>query len=227
VILLKLISNRIGIGFVIFLAFGLSISALIRYVLLDPASTNNTLVEQGMELYDFHYQPWNIVLLAHIVTASLAVVIGPFQFFKKIRMKRKKLHRNLGKIYITSILLSGISGIYLSFYAFGGLISKVGFFALSLAWLFTTYLAYIYIRNKQYKLHENWMYRSYAVTFVAITFRFWSAVIGYSFDNFQMGYTAAIWVSLIGNLVGMEFWLKRESSRLKSNRPSVFSKKTM
>jgi uncharacterized membrane protein len=210
-LLLKLVSKRIGIGFVIFFAFGLAISALIRYLLLDPASTNKTLIEQGMELYDFHYQPWNIILLLHIVTASLAILIGPFQFFKKIRIKRKNLHRNLGKIYVTTILISGITGIYLSFYAFGGVISKVGFFTLSIVWLITTFMAYRHIRNKQFKLHENWMYRSYAVTFVAITFRFWSAVIGYSFDNFQLGYIAAIWVSLIGNLVVIEFWLKRQN----------------
>ncbi|CAG9608731.1 DUF2306 domain-containing protein [Pseudoneobacillus rhizosphaerae] len=220
---MKLVSKRIGLGLVIFLAFGLAISAIIRYLLLDPASTNKTLIEQGMELYDFHYQPWNIVLLFHIVTASLAIVIGPFQFFKKIRIKRKNLHRNLGKIYITTILISGITGVYLSFYAFGGIISKIGFFTLSIAWLYTTYLAYRHVRNKQFKLHENWMYRSYAVTFVAITFRFWSAVIGYSFDNFQLGYTVAIWVSLIGNLVVMEFWLKRKSSKIKSSRPSIIS----
>jgi uncharacterized membrane protein len=220
---LKLVSKRIGIGFVIFFAFGLAISAIIRYLLLDPASTNKTLIEQGMELYDFHYQPWNIVLLLHIVTASLAIVIGPFQFFKKIRIKRKNLHRNLGKIYITTILISGITGVYLSFYAFGGVISKIGFFTLSIAWLYTTYWAYRHIRNKQFKLHESWMYRSYAVTFVAITFRLLSAIIGYSFDNFQLGYTAAIWVGLIGNLVIMEIWLKRKSSRINSNRLSEIS----
>jgi uncharacterized membrane protein len=194
---LNLTSKRFGIGLVFFLAFGLAISAIIRYLLLDPVSTNKTLIEQGMELYDFHYQSWNIVLMFHIITASLAIVIGPFQFFKKIRIKRKSLHRNLGKIYVITILVSGVTGVYLSFYAFGGIISKVGFFALSFVWLYTTYLAYKHIRNKQFTLHENWMYRSYAVTFVAVTFRFWSAAIGYSYDNFQLGYTAAIWVSLM------------------------------
>jgi uncharacterized membrane protein len=201
----------------------LAISAIIRYLLLDPVSTNKTLIEQGMELYDFHYQPWNIVLLFHIITASLAIVVGPFQFNKKIRIKRKSFHRNLGKMYVITILVSGLTGIYLSFYAFGGVISKVGFFTLSLAWLYTTYLAYKHIRNKQFTLHENWMYRSYAVTFVAVTFRFWSAAIGYSLDNFQLGYTAAIWVSLIGNLVVIELWIRKKSSRFHSNRPSVIS----
>lgn len=207
----------------IFLAFGLAISAIVRYLVLDPASINATLIEQGMELYDFHYKPWNIVLLIHIVTASFALMTGPFQFFKKIRTKRKNLHRNLGKIYITSILISGISGIYLAFFAFGGIISKIGFFTLSVAWLIITYIAYKHIRNKKFKQHENWMYRSYAVTFVAVTFRFWSAAIGYSFDNFQLGYTAAIWVSLIGNLLVMEYWLNRNASKQKKDNSTFIT----
>ncbi|MHC0037013.1 DUF2306 domain-containing protein [Pseudoneobacillus sp. C159] len=208
--------KKFGVGLVILMAFLLAVSALIRYLALDPVSTNKTLIEQGMDLYDFHYKPWNIVLILHIVTASLALVIGPFQFFKKLRNQRKTLHRNLGKIYVATILISGLTGIYLSFYAFGGFLSKVGFFALSIAWLVTTYLAYKYVRKKQFKLHENWMYRSYAVTFVAITFRIWSAVIGYSFDNFKLGYSMAIWVGLIGNMLVMEYWL-RKSKRVKKN----------
>ncbi|WP_231734757.1 DUF2306 domain-containing protein [Bacillus sp. FJAT-29937] len=205
--------KKLGIAVVIIFAFVLAISAIVRYFVLDPASTNTTLVEQGMNMYDFHNQPWNIVLFAHIITASLAILIGPFQFFKKLRNKRKSLHRNMGKVYLVSILISGITGIYLSFFAFGGVISKLGFFSLSTAWLVTTYLAYKNIRMKRIQEHERWMYRSYAVTFVAVTFRIWSAAIGYSLDNFAIGYTAAIWVSLIGNLVIMEIWLRKNQNR--------------
>ncbi|MEH7390148.1 DUF2306 domain-containing protein, partial [Bacillus sp. JJ1474] len=202
--------KKFGSGIVIMFAIVLTISAIVRYFVMDPATSNTTLVEQGMNMYDFHYQPWNIVLFAHIMTASLAILIGPFQFFKKLRNKRKSLHRNMGKIYVVSILISGITGIYLSYFAFGGVISKLGFFSLSTAWLITAYLAYKNIRMKRIQEHERWMYRSYAVTFVAVTFRIWSAVIGYSLDNFELGYTAAIWVSLVGNLVIMEYWLRRK-----------------
>lgn len=217
-------SIRISNSIIILFAFVLAISAIVRYVILDPAASNTTLVKQGMNMYDFHYKPWNIVLLAHIITASLAILIGPFQFFKKIRQKRMKLHRNLGKLYVVSIFISSITGIYLSFFAFGGLISQIGFFALSIVWLVTTYLAYKYIRLKQIQKHEQWMYRSYAVTFVAVTFRIWSAIIGYSLDDFQIGYSTAVWVSLIGNLAIVEYWIRKKLIKNKTNSSrSIFT----
>jgi uncharacterized membrane protein len=219
---MKLVS-KLGISLIILLAVVLSVSALVRYLILDPASTNATLIEQGMDLYDFHFKPWNYVLILHIITASLALIIGPFQFFKKLRIKKKAFHRNLGKVYISSIFISGLTGIYLSIYAFGGVVSKLGFFCLSIVWIVTTFLAYKSIRNKELIKHEWWMYRSYAVTFVAVTFRFWSAAIGYSFDNFQLGYTAAIWVSLIGNLVVIEYWLRKKGIQ-KRDIPSQIAK---
>ncbi|CEG25461.1 DUF2306 domain-containing protein [Bacillus sp. B-jedd] len=204
--------KKIGTGTLMVFVVLLAVSAIVRYFFLDPAITNKTLIEQGMHLYDFHYKPWNAVLLAHIITASIAIVIGPFQFSKKSRQKKLHLHRNIGKIYVGLIMISGITGIYLSYYAFGGIISKLGFLALSIAWLLTTYLAYKYIRKKNILQHERWMIRSYAVTLVAITFRIWSAVIGYSLDNFQLGYTAAIWVSLIGNLAAAEYLLRKKTA---------------
>jgi uncharacterized membrane protein len=207
------IFKKFSSSFVILFAIVLAISAIVRYFFLDPASSNATLIEQGMDMYDFHYQPWNIVLSAHIVTASLAILIGPFQFFKKFRNKRMNLHRNLGKVYVISIFISGLTGIYLSYFAFGGIISKLGFLSLSIAWLVTTYFAYKNIRMKRISEHERWMYRSFAVTFAAVTFRIWSAVIGYSLDDFTFGYTAAVWVSWIGNLAVMEFWIKKNLTK--------------
>ncbi|KAA0544616.1 DUF2306 domain-containing protein [Bacillus sp. BGMRC 2118] len=211
---------KIRSGIILIFAFVLAISAIVRYVLLDPAATNETLVTQGMDMYDFHYKPWNSILLIHIITASLAILIGPFQFFNRIRQKRKMLHRNLGKVYVVSIFASSVTGIYLSYFAFGGLLSKLGFFTLSIVWLVTTYLAYKYIRMKQIQKHEQWMYRSYAVTFVAVTFRIWSAIIGYSLDDFQIGYVAAVWVSLIGNLAIMEYWIRKKLMKNNTNSSS-------
>lgn len=207
--------KKLGTVLVFTFAIVLAISAMVRYFVFDPAATNATLVEQGMALYDFHYQPWNLFLYAHILTASIAILIGPFQFIKKLRNTRKKWHRNLGKAYVGSILISGITGVYLSYFAFGGLSSKIGFFTLSITWLVTTYLGYVHIRRKNVQKHEQWMYRSYSVTFVAVTFRFWSAAIGYSLDNFELGYSAAIWVSLIGNLAVIELWLRRNLNQHK------------
>lgn len=205
---MKVVHNILAGSITVF-AFLLSISALARYFIFDPVAGNAILIEQGLELYDMHYKPWTYALYLHIITAAVAISIGPFQFIKKIRNRNVALHRQLGKVYVSSTMVSGIIGIYLSIYAFGGFISKAGFLTLSVSWIYTTYKAYKHIRKRNIMLHREWMYRSYAITLVAITFRIWSALIGYSFDDFKLGYVVAIWLALIGNIIVGEIWIRK------------------
>ncbi len=44
-----------------------------------------------------------------------------------------------------SVLFSGIAGLYITFYASGGIETKLGFGFLALLWLITTIMAYITI----------------------------------------------------------------------------------
>ncbi|MFN7249937.1 MAG: DUF2306 domain-containing protein [Anaerobacillus sp.] len=200
--------KKIGFATILFLTFVLSISAIVRYFILDPVEGNAILIREGLEMFKMENQLWNIAMYIHIMTAALPLVIGPFLFVKKWRNRYLELHRNFGKIYVIMILISSIVGIYLSFYAHGGFLAKLGFLLLSLAWIYTTFKAFKYIRNKQQVLHEEWMYRSYAVTFAALTFRVWSAIVGYSLDNFTVGYVAAIWLSWVVNLIAIELWIR-------------------
>jgi uncharacterized membrane protein len=206
------LSFNIFTSFIILSALLLGIASISRYFIFDPVLGNQLIIKQGLEMYKMDYKPWNYILYIHIITATVALMIGPLQFLQnKKKSRHLAVHRLLGKVYIVSIMISGLAGIYLSWYAFGGLLSKIGFLALSISWLVTTYLAYSYIRKKKIKLHKEWMYRSYAITLVAVTFRIWSAVIGYSFDNFTLGYVGAIWLGLIGNILAAEIWIRRMS----------------
>ncbi|MDT8860247.1 DUF2306 domain-containing protein [Alkalihalobacillus sp. MEB130] len=200
--------KKTGFSIIVLLSFVLAISAIVRYFVLDPVEGNAILIREGMEMFQMNNQLWNIALYIHIITAAFPLVIGPFLFIKKLRSRNLHIHRNLGKVYVVTILISSTGGIYLSFYAHGGILAILGFLCLDVAWLYTTFKAYKYIRNKQLTLHEEWMYRSYAVTFAALTFRMWSAIVGYSLDNFTVGYLAAIWLSWIGNLVVIELWIR-------------------
>ena len=212
-------SLKITTGFIILFALLLGIASISRYFIFDPVIGNQIIIEQGLEMFRMEYKPWNYVLYLHILTASLALVIGPFQFLSQKKPRQLKTHRLLGKGYVLSIIISGFAGIYLSWFAFGGFLSKLGFLSLSISWLFSTYLAYSFIRKRNFNLHKEWMYRSYAITFVAVTFRIWSAAIGYSLDHFAIGYVSAIWLGLIGNLIVIEIWIRktrRKSSQLYS-----------
>ncbi|WP_428912172.1 DUF2306 domain-containing protein [Niallia sp. Krafla_26] len=195
---------------IIISALLLGVASVARYFIFDPVIGNQLIIVQGLDMYKMEYQPWNYILYIHIITAAVALIVGPFQFLQNKRKSHPlAVHRFLGTVYIISIMISGLSGIYLSWFAFGGLLSKMGFLVLSISWLLTTYFAYSYIRKKKINLHREWMYRSYGITFVAVTFRIWSAVIGYSLDNFTIGYVAAIWLGLIGNILAVEIWIRR------------------
>src|SRR5690606_19806766 len=53
-------------------------------------------------------QMWNLGFYGHIVLGGIALLIGWTQFSSKLRKTRMALHRTIGKIYILSVLISGI-----------------------------------------------------------------------------------------------------------------------
>jgi hypothetical protein len=69
-----------------------------------------------------------------------------------------QVHRMLGKIYLLSVLIGGLSGLYLSLYSFGGMISHSGFFTVALLWIATGYKAYHSIKHKNVQAHQYWMF---------------------------------------------------------------------
>jgi len=85
---------------------------------------------------------WNIAFYGHITLGGLALLIGWLQFSNTLRVKKTELHRILGKIYVISVLISGICGLFIALNATGGIISILGFFTLGLFWLTTTILGF-------------------------------------------------------------------------------------
>ena len=147
---------KIFTGLIVLSALLLGVTSVVRYFIFDPVLGNQLIIKQGLEMYKMDYKPWNYILYIHIITAAVALMIGPFQFLQnKKKSRHLAVHRLLGKVYIISIMISGLAGIYLSWYAFGGLLSKIGFIALSISWLITTYLAYSNIKRKKSHFIEN------------------------------------------------------------------------
>lgn len=114
---------------------------------------------------------WNIAFYTHIILGGIALLIGWIQFVPKVRINNKRLHRNLGKIYVISVLASSIAGIYIGLFATGGAWAAVGFIALSLIWFTSTLLAYTTIRKGKINAHYKMMIYSYAACSAAITLR--------------------------------------------------------
>jgi hypothetical protein len=107
----------------------------------------------------------------HMLGGLVAIVIGPLQFWPRIRNRHPKVHRITGRVYLTSILVGALGGIGLVFTTAGPVAYAAGLFALSLAWLLTSSMAFFAIKRRDFIQHKEWMIRSYVVTFSFVTFR--------------------------------------------------------
>lgn len=146
----------------------------------------------------------------HVGFGIVALLLGSFQFVKSWRDRYLNAHRWMGKVYVWAVLLSGIAGLYIAQYAMGGSIATLGFSVLGIAWLWTTFMAYRTILQKQVVLHQKWMLRSYALTLAAVTLRLWLGVfLGLLGLEFIESYVIISWLSWVPNLIVVEWWIWR------------------
>lgn len=144
---------------------------------------------------------WNIAFYGHITLGGLALLIGWLQFSNKLRIKKTELHRTIGKVYVISVLFSGIFSLFIALNATGGIISILGFFTLGLIWLTTTILGFKAIKKGNIKSHEKLMIFSYAACFAAVTLRVWLPLLSIAIGEFNSAYRIVSWLCWVPNLI--------------------------
>jgi len=150
------------------------------------------------------------MLILHIVGAMLAILIGPFQFLDGMRKGRLlKVHRWLGRTYLIAVLVGGLAGLYMSTLSYGGMPSHLGFASLAILWLFSGFMAYKHIRNKNIELHREWMTRNYALTFAGVMLRLWMPIFVMAGVDFMAGYILTAWLCWIPNLFVAQWIINR------------------
>jgi hypothetical protein len=170
-----------------------------NYLTLNP----EVYFEKQKAIYIAH----TVGIFSHIIGSMLAIIIGPFQFLpKSVTQRYLRLHRWMGKIYLLGVLVGGLGGLYMAFLAYGGFPARLGFATLAVSWLFSGYMAYKRIRNREIQSHRQWMVRNYALTFSAVTLRLWQVVFGFAGIEFDLAYIIVSGVGWIPNLIVAE-WL--------------------
>jgi uncharacterized membrane protein len=159
-----------------------------------------------------HSLAWRLSFYIHITGGALALATGPFQFIPAIRKHNLKLHKLLGRVYVIAILFIGApAGLYMAFFANGGPVAGLGFTILCLLWVTTTYKAVIYARNHQIKEHRQWMIRSFALTFAAVTLRLWVPILSHGFDvDYETTIIVTAWLSWVPNILVAEFIINKK-----------------
>jgi uncharacterized membrane protein len=106
------------------------------------------------------------VLVVHVFTAAVALVLGPLQFMRRVR-----IHRMLGRVYLLGgVIPAAVTAIPVAVWS-GQTLTQVGLISAAVLWLVTGGLAYRAARRRDFRGHRAWMMRNYALTFLAVTAR--------------------------------------------------------
>ncbi|MFF8033313.1 MULTISPECIES: DUF2306 domain-containing protein [unclassified Streptomyces] len=114
-----------------------------------------------------------LTFYVHIVSAGLALALGPWQFSRRVRARRRALHRWIGRVYLAGVALGSLSGLIMSVFNTAGMVGFFGFGSLSVLWGWTAWQAYRTIRARDIPSHQAWVIRNFALTYAAVTLRLW------------------------------------------------------
>jgi uncharacterized membrane protein len=185
-------------GLAAFLSLGV---ALFSYRVLAP----NPPAVGADVLANLMRRPW---LPIHAGFAATALLVGPFQFLPRLRMRWPKLHRNIGKTYVIACLAAAPAGLVLATGTDAGPIAQWGFGTLAVLWFSATAYAFWLATQGRFVEHRRWMIRSFAMTFAAVTLRLYLPIPPmFLHMSFLDGYRAISWISWTSNLAVAEVYL--------------------
>jgi len=144
---------------------------------------------------------WNITFYGHIIFGGVSLLIGWLQFSKKLRKRNINLHRSIGKIYVISVSISGLCGLYIALHATGGVVSILGFSTLDIIWLITTIAGFITAKKGNISSHQKFMTYSFAACFAAVTLRIWLPILVGIIGQFITAYTIVAWLCWVPNML--------------------------
>jgi uncharacterized membrane protein len=145
-----------------------------------------------------------LAVTLHLGGGAVALALGAFQLNAALRSRRIQFHRVVGRIYVVSVLIGGVSGLRLAIASQGGMIAHLGFGLLACAWLFTTVRGFLRIRAGDDIDHRAWMIRSYSLTFAAVTLRIYLPLALAVGAPFSIAYPAIAWLCWLPNLIVAE-----------------------
>ena len=188
------------------LTFGVAGYAAVAYGFLPLGS----MVHPDMQA-SFRAHP--VGIYSHVFASIAALTLGPFQFSRRLRARHPRLHRLSGRLYLgVGVLIGGVSGLYMARFAFGGLVGRLGFALLALAWLYTGLRAFTAIRGGFVEQHRRWMTRNFALTLAAVTIRLYLPIGSVLGIPFEITYPAATWLCWVPNLIAAE-WILRTTRK--------------
>lgn len=213
----------------LFAVAGLFVAARLPFYL--TFDTGDSLVELQSAFPETHY----LMLSAHILFGSIALITCSMQVWTWLRRRHPKVHRVSGRLYVfAGVLPSGVFALVVSIMSVVGPAGKIGNVMLSLLWFGTTLAGYLAARRRDFQSHRRWMVRSFALCWSIVVNRVWIAILILVLLPFEESYyggdtdalvedvaVASIWMSWIVNLMIAQWWLDRRPGHRKRRHPAT------
>ena len=145
----------------------------------------------------------------HFTCGGIALIVGPFSFRRDALAQKPAVHRAIGWLYMTCVLLSGTAALLMATNSIAGIASHLGFGILGVLWLGTSVVGLAHVKRGNVVAHRRWMVRSYALCFAAATLRPQLPILALAFGDFQTAYRVVSWSCWVPNLIFAELWLRR------------------
>jgi hypothetical protein len=199
--------------FIFSLAAVLCFNAL-SYVNFDPAFGFLRLKEKAIATgwyLPFYY--------SHVLVGGIILMVGLFQVYPKSHKRFPFTHRIAGYVYVMGILFfAAPGGLVMSLFIDRGPWVLSSFIVQSVLWFYFTATAFSRIRSGDVTAHQHYMWRSYALTFAAITLRVYVFITSWSVDLTQpASYATIAWLSWVPNLLAIEWYIKTAKKHIISS----------
>lgn len=144
-------------------------------------------------------------LRLHAVGGLIALGLGPWQLLTPLRRRAPSLHRLAGYGYVLAVAMGVAGAVVIARTPGGAAANAFAFYALAALWAIATSLALAHAIAKRWRQHQRWMYRSFALSFAAVTLRAGMPMLqdmGFAASDI---YTIAAWASWTLNLIVVEW----------------------
>lgn len=190
-------------GWFILTATSIAVGGYAIFLLINPSARPRFMIKS----------PYPLAVLAHLGGGGVSLLLGPWQFLTGVRGRFRALHRWSGRVYGLTVVVGGVAGLLLATVAQTGLVARLGFTGLAVAWLATLVMGVRSARRGAIEAHRAWMVRNFALTFAAVTLRLYLPASLASGIAFAVAYPIIAWLAWVPNLLVAELLIRRARNR--------------
>jgi len=160
-----------------------------------------------------------LLTMLHITPGLLFILLAPLQFVRRLRNRKPKLHRWIGRLVLVSGLIIGGSALVMSSQmAIGGANETAATTLFAIVFLFSLIKAFLHVRRRRFALHREWMIRAFAVGFAVASIR---PIVGVFFATSRLTqltphdfFGTAFWLGFTIQLMVAEVWINYTRARI-------------